>query len=83
MNLEPPLTSNSGASTAPEHTDLRAELESEMKAAFRELLVAQKALSSPTIDSLMSLLNSSGPTSAEILLALSASSPDGGGATND
>ena len=83
MNMEQPLPSDSQASPTPEHTDLRAVLESEMKSAFRELLAAQETLSAPIINSLVSLLNSSGPTSAEILLALRASSSHGGEATND
>lgn len=82
MNMEQALPSDSEAGPTSAHTDLRAVLESEMKSTFRELLVAQKILAAPTVDSLVSLLNSSGPTSAEILVVLTANSSAEGEATH-
>ena len=55
--------------------DLRAELEADLKSEFADNLLAVGTLPKVVCDSLVTLLGSSGPTSAEVLESLRLEDP--------
>jgi hypothetical protein len=55
--------------------DLRAELEADLKSEFTANLSAAGSLPKVVCDSLVALLSASGPTSAEVIAALSLEDP--------
>lgn len=71
--VQQPSTPEVETSSGPK--DLRAELEADLKSEFAANLFAVGTLSIVVCDSLVALLGSSGPTSAEVLESLTLEDP--------
>jgi hypothetical protein len=71
--IQQPSTPEVEASSGPK--DLRAELEADLKSEFAANLSAAGRLPKVVCDSLVALLGSSGPTSAEVLESLRLEDP--------
>lgn len=71
--IQHPSTPEVEASSGPK--DLRAELEADLKSEFAANLSAARTLPKVVCDSLVELLGSSGPTSADVLESLTLEDP--------
>lgn len=71
--IQQPSTPEVEASSRPK--DLRAELEADLKSEFAANLSAVGTLPKVVCDSLVELLGSSGPTSADVLESLTLEDP--------
>lgn len=71
--IQQPSTPEVEASSGPK--DLRAELEADLTSEFAANLLAVRTLPKVVCDSLVELLGSSGPTSADVLESLTLEDP--------
>lgn len=73
MTTETPPQPEAGVNSAPR--DLRAELQTNLKSEFTTKLKAAGTLPEAVPESLIALLTSSGPTSADVIAALALEDP--------